>query len=138
MPSIQVGMGERVHNGANSTGCRSGLSSRTDLGNKQESQRKEVASAHRHEPSVLRPNGSRGSFRRVLSGWTAKRQPDLTQVMLIMSSDLVEFIPQRAHAVYTVDELKVATPLILHARIIDDCVANGLVHTPGEVQRQPR
>ncbi|OLC10297.1 MAG: hypothetical protein AUH41_03165 [Gemmatimonadetes bacterium 13_1_40CM_66_11] len=67
-----------------------------------------------------------------------QRQPDLTQVMFIMSRDLVEFIAQRAHAVYAMHKLKVAAPLILHARIIDDCVANGLVHTPGEVQRQPR
>jgi hypothetical protein len=28
----------------------------------------------------------------MLDGRTAKRQPDLTQVMLIMSGDLVEFI----------------------------------------------
>jgi len=58
--------------------------------------------------------------------------------MLIMSGDLVEFIPQRPDAVYTVHKLKVATPLILYAGIIDDGVANGLEHTPGEVQRQPR
>jgi hypothetical protein len=50
---------------------------------------------------------------------------------------MVEFIAQRAHAVYAVYKLKVAAPLILHARIIDDGVAHGLVHTPGEVQRQP-
>ena len=74
----------------------------------------------------------------MLGGWAAKRQPDLTQVMLIMSGDVVEFISQCAHAVYAVHKLKVATPLILPARIVDDRVAHGFVHTTGEVQGQPR
>ena len=58
--------------------------------------------------------------------------------MFIMSGGLVEFIPQRAHAVYTMDELKVATPLIVHASIIDDCVANRFVYMPGDVERHLR
>src|SRR6266545_4597548 len=40
---------------------------------------------------------------------TAKCRPDLSQVMFIVSGDLVEFIPQRSHAVYTMHELQVAT-----------------------------
>jgi hypothetical protein len=55
--------------------------------------------------------------------------------MLIMGGDLVKFIPQLAHAVYTMDELQVATPLIVLACIIDDGVANRFVHMPGDVQR---
>jgi len=53
--------------------------------------------------------------------------------MFIMSGDLVEFIPQRAHAIYTMHELKVATPLIVNTSIVDDCVANRFVYLPGEV-----
>jgi hypothetical protein len=58
--------------------------------------------------------------------------------MLIMTGGLVEFIPQRAHAIYTMHELKVATPLIVHASIIDDCVANRFVDMPGDVERHLR
>ena len=79
-----------------------------------------------------------GGSSRVLNGRTTERQPDLTQVMLVVSGDVVEFIPQRAHAVYTMDELQVATRLIVHAGIIDDCVANRLVYPPGELERQLR
>jgi len=57
--------------------------------------------------------------------------------MFIVSRDLVEFIPQRAHAVYTMHELKAATPLIVHTGIVDDCVANRFVYLPGEVERHP-
>src|SRR5258705_8141910 len=67
-----------------------------------------------------------------------KRQPDLTQVMLIMSGDVVEFSPQCAHAVYAVHKLEVATPLVVHARIVDDRVPHGFVHATGEVQGQLR
>ena len=74
----------------------------------------------------------------LVAAWAAKRQPDLTQVMFIMSGDLVEFIPQRAHAIYTMHELKVATPLIVHASIIDYCVANRFVDVPGDVERHLR
>jgi hypothetical protein len=35
-------------------------------------------------------------------------------------------------------ELKVATPLIMHASIINDCVANRFVDTPGDVERHLR
>ena len=73
------------------------------------------------------------SFRRVLGGWTPKRQPDLTQVMFVMSGDLIEFIPQRAHAVYAMHELKMAAALIVHASIIDDCVANRFIYAPGDI-----
>lgn len=78
------------------------------------------------------------SFRRALGGWAAKRQSDLSQVMFIMSGDLVEFIPQRAYAVYTMHELQMATPLIVHAGIIDDCVANRFVYLPGDIERHLR
>src|SRR6266849_7103860 len=73
-----------------------------------------------------------------LTGWATKRQPDLTQMMFIMSGDLVEFVPQRAHPVYTMHELQVAAPIIVHAGIIDDCVANRLVYLPGDIERHPR
>ena len=58
--------------------------------------------------------------------------------MLIMSGCFVEFIPQRAHAVYTVHELKVATPLIVRGSVKDDCVANGFIYMPGDVERHLR
>ncbi|HXM37991.1 MAG TPA: hypothetical protein VN908_04940 [Gemmatimonadales bacterium] len=74
----------------------------------------------------------------LLGGGAAKRQPDLTQVMFIMSGGGVEFIPQRAHAIYTMHELKVATPLIVHAGIIDDCAANRFVDMPGDIERHLR
>ncbi len=63
-----------------------------------------------------------GSFRRLLGSWTPQRQADLTQVMFVMSGDLIEFIPQRAQAVCAMHELKVAAALIVHARIIDDAL----------------
>ena len=55
-----------------------------------------------------------------------------------MSGGLVEFIPQRAHAIHTVHELQVATPFIVHASIIDDCVTNRFVDMPGDVERHVR
>src|SRR2546428_1460880 len=58
---------------------------------------------------------------------SAKRQPDLTQMMLIMSGGLVQFIPQPAHAVPTMHELQVAVPLIVHTGIVDCCVPNLIV-----------
>ena len=58
--------------------------------------------------------------------------------MFIMSGGLVEFIPQRAHAVYTMHELQVATPLIVRASIIDDGVASRFVDVPGDVERHLR
>jgi len=51
---------------------------------------------------------------------------------------MVEFIPQRVHAIDTMDELKVATAFIVHASIIDDCVANRFVYLPGDVERHSR
>src|SRR5437773_3995774 len=72
----------------------------------------------------------------ILALLAVKRQPDLTQVMLIMSGDVVEFITQCAHPVYAVHKREVATPLVRHARIVDDRVAHGFVHTTGEVQGQ--
>src|SRR5436190_19332947 len=77
-------------------------------------------------------------FRPVLRAWTPKGQPDLTQVMFVMSGDLLEFIPQRAHAVDTMHPLKVAAPLIVHTRIVDDGVAHRRIDLPGEVQRHAR
>ena len=56
-------------------------------------------------------------------------------MMLIMSGGLIEFIPQRAHAVHTMHELEVAVPLIVHTRIVDDCVVNRFVYPSGEVER---
>ena len=55
-----------------------------------------------------------------------------------MSGDVVEFISQRAHAVYTMHELQMAAPLIVHPGIIDDCVANRFVYLPGDVERHLR
>jgi hypothetical protein len=55
--------------------------------------------------------------------------------MFVVSGDLIEFVPQGTHAVYAVHELQVATPLIVLAGIVNDCVANGLVHTPGDLER---
>ena len=89
--------------------------------------------ADRIEDLLRGRHGTEIGRRRVSGGWTAKRQPDLTQVMLIMSGGLVEFIPQRAHAVYTMHELKVATALIVHTSIVDDRIANRFVYLPGEV-----
>jgi len=85
----------------------------------------------------LEISGGGSSFTRRLGGWTAKRQPDLTQVMFIVSGDLIEFVPQRAHAVHTMHELQMATPLMVHSGIIDDCVANRFVYLPGELQGHP-
>ena len=59
-------------------------------------------------------------------------------MMLIMSGGLVEFIPQRAHAVHTMHELEVAAPLIVHTGIVDDGVANRFVYLPRQVERYPR
>src|SRR5213082_449956 len=88
---------------------------------------------------ALTPESSRWcSHHRLVRRLDGPAPTYLTQVMLIMSSDVIEFIPQRAHAVYTVHKLEVAARLILHARIIDDCVANGLVHAPGDIQRHAR
>jgi len=56
-------------------------------------------------------------------------------MMLIMSGGLVEFIPQRAHAVHTMHELEVAVRLIVHTGIVDDCVANRFLDLPGVVER---
>jgi len=53
--------------------------------------------------------------------------------MFVMNGDLIEFIPQRAHAVYAMHELKMAAPLIVHASIIDDCVANRFIYAPGDI-----
>src|SRR6266480_3379695 len=75
---------------------------------------------------------------RMSGGWTPKGQPDLTQVMFVMSGDLIEFIPQRSHAVYAMHELKMAAALIVHAGIIDDCVANRFIHAAGDIQRHAR
>src|SRR5881409_2380583 len=72
----------------------------------------------------------------VSGGWTLKRHPDLTQVMFVMSGDLIEFIPQRAHAVYAMHELKMAAALIVHASIIDDCVANRFIYAPRSEERR--
>ncbi len=58
--------------------------------------------------------------------------------MFIMSGDLVKLIPQRAHAVYTVHPLQMATPLIVHSGIVDDCVANRFVYLPGDMERHLR
>ena len=69
----------------------------------------------------------------ISDGWTPKREPDLTQVMFVMSGDLIEFIPQRAHAVYAMHELEMAAALIVHASIIDDCVANRFIYAPGDI-----
>ena len=69
----------------------------------------------------------------MLGGWTPKRQPDLTQVMFVMSGDLIELIPQRAHAVYAMHKHKMAAALIVLASIIDDCVANRFIYAPGDI-----
>jgi len=71
----------------------------------------------------------------MLGGGTPQRQSDLTQVMFVVRGDLIEFVPQGAHAVYAVHELQVATSLIVLAGVVDDRIANGLVHTPGDVER---
>ena len=67
----------------------------------------------------------------------AKGQPDLPEVMFVVRSDLVEFIPQRANAIDTMHPLQMATTLIVHARMIDDRVANRSVHLPGDIERHP-
>jgi len=90
---------------------------------------------HKRNPS---PETGAVSFRRVLGGWAAKRQPDLTQMMFIVSGDLVEFIPQRAHAVYTMHPLEVTTTLVVHPRVIDDSVANRFEDLAGEIERHLR
>src|SRR6266576_5316494 len=94
------------------------------------------ASAGGRKRPVLRPNGSRLSCGAVVGrsgGRTPQRQPDLTQVMFVMSGDLIKFIPQRAHAVNAMHELKMAAALIVRASIIDDCVANGFVDASGDI-----
>src|SRR5947199_3976761 len=58
--------------------------------------------------------------------------------MVVMSGDLIEFIPQRAHAVYAMHELEMAAALIVHASIIDDCVANRFIYAPGDIERHAR
>jgi hypothetical protein len=70
--------------------------------------------------------------------WAPERYPDLTQVMFVMSGDLIEFIPQRAHAVHAVHELEMAAALIVHARIIDDGVANRFIDAPGDIEWHAR
>src|SRR5882757_808346 len=69
---------------------------------------------------------------------TRKRQPDLAQVMFVVHGDLLEFLPQRAHAVYAMHELEMAAALIVHARIVDDGVANRFIYLPGEIERHAR
>ncbi len=59
-------------------------------------------------------------------------------MMFVMRGDLVEFLPQRAYAVYAMHELEMAAPLIVHTSIIDDCVANRFIDAPGDVQRHAR
>ena len=73
-----------------------------------------------------------------LRGWTRKGRPDLTQMMLVMHGDLVEFLPQRAHAIDVMHELQVAAAVVVLAGIIDDSVANRFVHTAGDIQRHAR
>ena len=58
--------------------------------------------------------------------------------MFVMSGDLIEFIPQRAYAVYAMHELEMAAALILQAGIIDDCVANRFIYAPGDIERHAR
>jgi hypothetical protein len=58
--------------------------------------------------------------------------------MFVMSGDRIEFLPQRAHAVYAMHELKMAAALIVHARIIDDGVAHRFIYAPGDIQRYAR
>jgi hypothetical protein len=71
-------------------------------------------------------------------GWAAKRHPDLTKVILIVCGDLVEFIPQRPHAIYTMHPLQVTTPLVVLANMIDDGVADRFVDVPSDVERDLR
>jgi hypothetical protein len=59
-------------------------------------------------------------------------------MMFVMSGDLIEFLPQRAHAVHTMHPLKMAAALIVHAGIIDDGVAHRFIYTPGDIQRHAR
>lgn len=73
-----------------------------------------------------------------LGGGAAKRHPDLTQVMFIMSGDLVELVPQGAHAVYTMHPLQMTTPVIMHSGIVDDRVANRFVYLPCDIERHLR
>jgi len=58
--------------------------------------------------------------------------------MFVMSGDLIEFIPQRAYAVYAMHELEMAAALILQAGIIDDCVANRFIYALGDIERHVR
>jgi len=58
--------------------------------------------------------------------------------MFVMRGGLVEFVAQRAHAIHTMHELEVAAPLIMHASIIDDRVADRFVDVSGEVQWDAR
>ena len=74
----------------------------------------------------------------MLGGWSAKRQPDLTEMILVVCGDLVEFIPKRAHAIYTVHPLQMAISLVVHAGKIDDRVADRFVDPPGNVQGHQR
>lgn len=59
-----------------------------------------------------------------------KRQSDLTQVILIVRGDFIEFIAQGAHAIDTMHPLQLAIPLVMHAGMIDDRVAHRLVDLP--------
>jgi hypothetical protein len=58
--------------------------------------------------------------------------------MFVMSGDLVEFLPQRAHAVYAMHPLEVAAALIVRASIIDDGVAHRFIDAAGDIERHAR
>src|SRR5215213_2113348 len=58
--------------------------------------------------------------------------------MLIMRGDLVEFILQRPHPRDTMHELEVAFALVVHACVVDDCVASRFVDPPRDIERHLR
>jgi len=59
-------------------------------------------------------------------------------MMFVMSGHLIEFLPQRAHTVYAMHELKMAVALIVQARIIDDGFPHRFIYAPRDIQRHAR
>src|SRR5260370_10784041 len=59
-------------------------------------------------------------------------------MMLVVRGDLVEFILQSPDAGFAVNELEMAVPVIVKARVMNDRGAGRLVYVPVEFQRQLR
>src|SRR5262245_14443940 len=58
--------------------------------------------------------------------------------MRVVRGDLIELVLQRPQARHTVHELEVSFRFVVRARVVDDRVANGLVHSTGEVEWHAR